>query len=219
MTPHAPHALTDFVRAHTHIHVHPLVPELPLHLARALLPIWEASEREGAPNAEPPYWAFVWPGGALTARFILDRPGWVAGRRVLALAAGSGVAAIAAARAGAAAVTASEIDPRARAALALNAALNGVALHVSDGDPLAAPPPGDALILAGDVCYQRDMAERMLAWLRRARLAGAEVWLADPGRAYLPRAGLEELARAHVPTLRELEDRDARETTLYRLLS
>lgn len=211
-------AAAAFIRANTRPQAHPLVPEIHLWLADAITPIWTASEDALAESGiEPPYWAFVWPGGAATARFVLDRPALIAGRRVLDLAAGSGIAAIAAARAGAGHVAAAEIDATARAAIALNAAANAVTLEVTDGDPLAAPPPGDVLILAGDVCYQRDMAARVIAWLRDAVSSGAEVWLADPGRAYLPTSGLEEMARIDVPTSLELEDRTLRETTLYRL--
>jgi predicted nicotinamide N-methyase len=214
----AAHDPAAFIRANTLVQSHVLVPEIRLHLADKITPIWTASEQALEEiGIEPPYWAFVWPGGAATARFILDRPELVSGRPVLDLAAGSGIAAIAAAKAGAASVTAAEIDASARAAIALNAALNDVALGISEGDPLAGAPPGDTLILAGDVCYQRDMAERVLAWLHRARAAGLEVWLADPGRAYLPKTGIAEMARIGVPTSLELEDRNFRETVLYRL--
>ncbi len=214
----AAHDPAAFIRANTLVQSHVLVPEIRLHLADKITPIWTASEQALEEiGIEPPYWAFVWPGGAATARFILDRPELVSGRPVLDLAAGSGIAAIAAAMAEAASVTAAEIDASARAAIALNAALNDVALGISEGDPLAGAPPGDTLILAGDVCYQRDMAERVLAWLHRARAACSEVWLADPGRAYLPKTGLAEMARIGVPTSLELEDRNFRETVLYRL--
>ena len=194
------------------------MPELRLHLATEITPIWRASE-EGlnAPGCEPPFWAFAWPGGAAIARHILDHPESVRGRAVLDVAAGSGIAAIAAARAGAARATAAEIDPLARAAIAMNARANGVTVEIAAGDPLAAPPPGAGLVVAGDVCYERDMAERMTAWLRAAAAAGAEAWLADPGRAYLPEGNLAEIARTAVPTSLELEDRTLRETVIYRL--
>lgn len=207
-----------FITANTQAARHPLVPEITLRLADAITPIWHASEetlqREGI---EPPYWAFCWPGGAATARFILDRPENVKGRTVLDLAAGCGVAAIAAAKAGAGRVTASEIDPMAVAAIALNAEDNSVTVDVACKDLLAEPPPIDTLILAGDVCYQRDMAERMTQWLCEAVAAGSEVWLADPGRAYLPKTRLAEIARYAVPTSLELEDREERDTAIYRL--
>ena len=194
------------------------MPEVRLHLADEITPIWHASEATlQAEGIEPPYWAFAWPGGAATARYLLDHPDAVVGRRVLDVAAGSGIAAIAAALAGAAKVTAADIDPMACAAVRVNAAANDVAVSVVTGDPLATPPPGDTLILAGDVCYQRDMAARMTAWLGEAVVAGSEVWLADPGRSYLPEAGLAEIARYHVPTSLELEDREMRATVIYRL--
>jgi predicted nicotinamide N-methyase len=151
------------------------------------------------------------------ARLILDRPAHAAGRRVLDFAAGCGLAAIAAAKAGAALVEAAEIDPLAIAATRANAALNGVAVTTLEGDVVGAACRWD-LILAGDVCYEAPMAGHILPWLRGMAAAGAEVWLADPGRAYVPRQGLAELARHSVPTTRELEDREAREVVISRLL-
>lgn len=207
-----------FVRANTRLARHPLVPEIALHLALEITPIWQASERTlEARGVEPPFWAFAWPGGAATARYLLDHPERITGRAVLDIAAGSGIAAIAAAKAGAARVAAAEVDEFARAAIRLNAEANGVALEIPEGDPLAGAPPGEGLVLAGDVCYERAMAARVIAWLTRAAEAGAEVLIADPGRAYLPEAGLEEVARLMVPTTLELEDREARETVIYRL--
>lgn len=212
-------AVDAFIRANTRLGRHPLVPEVSLHLASAITPIWTASEDSLVTSGvEPPFWAFAWPGGAATARFILDRPDRVRGRAVLDLAAGSGIAAIAAAKAGAGPVTAADVDPTARAAIALNARANEVEIAISDGDPLAQGPPKEGLILAGDVCYARAMAEQVIDWLRAAHRAGTEVWLADPGRAYLPMTGLNEMARIEVPTSLELEDRKLRETVLYRLV-
>ena len=206
-----------FLRAHTTVAQPPLVPEISLHLATRITPIWQATEawlaREGI---EPPFWAFAWPGGIATARLLLDRPGLVAGRRVLDFAAGCGIAAIAAARCGAS-VEAAEIDPLAAAALRLNAALNGVEIAVTEGDVVGAECRWD-VILAGDVCYEAPMTAHILPWLRRLAEAGAEVLLADPGRAYLPGSGLEPVARHAVPTSRELEDRELREVVIYRLL-
>ena len=208
----------DFIKAQTRPMPHPLVPEITIYQATAITPIWTASEDSLTEiGMEPPYWAFVWPGGAATARYLLDTPAAVAGRVVFDIAAGSGIAAIAAAKAGARTVSASEIDAKARAAITLNAAANNVTIDVPPGDPLDVAPPAGAVILAGDVCYQRDMAERMMAWLHRAREAGAEILLADPGRAYLPKTGLAECARYRVPTSLELEDRETRETVIYRL--
>ena len=205
----------DFIRAHTTL-AHPaLAPELTLWSATEITPLWQATEAWlAARDLAPPFWAFAWPGGQALARHVLDHPELVAGRRVLDFAAGGGIAAIACARAGAASVAAAEIDPLARAAIALNAAENGVPVTVAADDVVGTPGQWD-LILAGDVCYEAPMTARILPWLRDLARR-AEVILADPGRAYLP-AGLAALARYSVPTTRELEDRESREVTLYRL--
>ncbi|TDH62292.1 methyltransferase [Dankookia rubra] len=196
-----------------------MVPEIPLHLATEITPIWQATEAWlGAQGIEPPFWAFAWPGSQAMARLILDHPAHVAGRGVLDFAAGCGLAAIAAARAGAASVEAAEIDPLALAATRLNAALNEVSVATPEGDVVGAACRWD-LILAGDVCYEAPMTRHILPWLRAMAAAGAEVWLADPGRAYVPRDGMAELARFEVPVTRELEDRDHRLVTICRLLA
>lgn len=208
----------EFVRTHTAVSHAPLVPEIALHLAGEITPIWQASEAWlKQHDLEPPFWAFAWPGGQATARLLLDEPARVRGRRVLDFAAGCGIAAIAAAMAGAAAVEAAEIDPLARAATRLNAALNGVGVATPEGDLVGAPCRWD-VILAGDVCYEAPMTAHILPWLRAMAAGGAEVLLADPGRAYLPSEGLEPVARHAVPTTLELEDRTMREVTLFRLL-
>lgn len=208
----------DFVRAHTAVGRAALVPEIALHLASEITPIWQATEEWlKERNIEPPFWAFAWPGGQATARLLLDEPARVAGRRVLDFAAGCGIAAIAAAMAGATVVEAAEIDPLALAAVRINAALNGVTVATPEGDIVGAPCRWD-VILAGDVCYEAPMTAHILPWLRGMAAGGAEVLLADPGRAYLPREGLEALARHTVPTTLELEDRAQREVTLFRLL-
>lgn len=213
-----PQAAAAFVVAQTAIGRAPLVPELALHLASEITPIWQATEESLArAGVEPPYWAFAWPGGQALARFVLDDPAQVAGRRVLDLAAGGGIAAIAAARAGAAEVTAAEIDPLAAAAIRANATLNGVDVAVALADPLLAPPAAE-VILAGDVCYEARMSARVVPWLRAGAARGIVVLLADPGRAYLPREGLVPLARYEVAVTRELEDRLVRVTTVYRVL-
>jgi predicted nicotinamide N-methyase len=152
------------------------------------------------------------------ARAVLDDPKLVAGKRVLDFAAGCGIAAIAAAQAGAALVEAAEIDPLALAAVRLNAALNGVAVATPPGDVVGAPCRWDT-VFAGDVCYEAPMTTHILPWLRGLVAAGAEVLIADPGRAYLPKAGLAPMARYSVPTTRELEDREVREVTIHRLLA
>ena len=207
--------LQDFVRTHTIPGYAPLVPELTLHLATEITPIWQATEDWLAQrNIEPPFWAFAWPGGQALARHVLDQPETVAGRRVLDFAAGGGIAAIAAARAGAIA-EAAEIDPMAIAAIRLNAAANGVTVAAATGDVVGAACRWD-LILCGDVCYEAPMTAHILPWLQ-TMARSAEVWVADPGRAYLPRLGLTGFATYCVPTTLELEDRTERQVTLYRL--
>jgi len=210
----------EFVRAQTALGAAALVPEIALRLADAVTPLWEATEaslaRSGLP---PPFWAFAWPGGQAIARLILDRPDLVRGRAVLDFAAGCGVAAIAAAKSGAARVAASEIDPFAAAAIRLNAAANGHTVEVLEADLLDGPPPACDLILAGDLCYERPMAERVFAWLSAAADAGIQVLLADPGRAYLPAAGLGELARYDVPTSLDLEKSTMMPTKVFALAS
>ncbi len=206
----------SFVTAHTVLDRAPLVPEITLYLASEITPIWQATEAWLAEHdVAPPFWAFAWPGGQALARHVLDNPSIVAGRRVLDFAAGCGIAAIACALAGAASVEVAEIDRLALAAIALNAAANGIALAVPDHDIVGTDCRWD-LILCGDVCYEAPMTGRILPWLHR--MAGhAEVWLADPGRAYLPRDGLTAFANYRVPTSLELEDRTERQVTLYRL--
>jgi predicted nicotinamide N-methyase len=207
----------EFVAAQTAISRAPLVPEIALHLASEITPIWQATEAWLAEqNIEPPFWAFAWPGGQALARAVLDDPKLVAGKRVLDFAAGCGIAAIAAMQAGAVLAEAAEIDPLALAAVRLNAALNGVAVATPPGDVVGAPCRWD-VIFAGDVCYEAPMTGHILPWLRGLVAAGAEVLIADPGRAYLPKAGLDPIARYSVPTTRELEDREVREVTIHRL--
>jgi predicted nicotinamide N-methyase len=207
-----------FVRANTLPARPPLVPELVLYLASEITPIWQATEdwlRET--GTAPPFWAFAWPGGQALARHLLDHPETVAGRRVLDFAAGCGIAAIAAARAGAALVEAAEIDQLAAAAIGLNAAANGARVAAITCDVVGAACRWD-LILCGDVCYEAPMTGHILPWLR-GLASEAEVWLADPGRAYLPREGLVAFASHVVPTTFELEDRTERPVTLFRLQS
>lgn len=205
----------EFIVGHTALTAPPLVPEVRLHLATEVTPLWEATEsfldKTGLP---PPYWAFAWPGGQALARWVLDHPQQVRGKRVLSFAAGSGVEAIACALAGAASVEAAEIDAFAIAALGLNAAANGVTVAPVAEDLTAGAQVGRwDLVLAGDVCYERPMADAVLRWLGRLN---TEVVLADPGRAYLPKSGLTALATYAVPTSLDLEDRAERVTVVYR---
>ncbi len=207
---------TAFIQANTRIGHAPLVPEIALHLATEITPIWQATEdwlhRAGI---EPPFWAFAWPGSQALARHVLDRKALVAGRRVLDFAAGGGLAAIACVRAGAVFVEAAEIDQLAVMAITANAALNGVAVGATGRDLVGSPCRWD-LILCGDVCYEAPMTGHILPWLR-AMARDAEVWIADPGRAYVPTEGMDVIATYIVPTTRELEDRDERRVVLYRL--
>ena len=208
-----------FVRRNTAITAPPLIPEIRLHLATEITPIWQATEETLARSAlPPPFWAFAWAGGQALARYLLDHPEAVAGRSVLDFGAGSGLVAIAAAKAGAASVLAAEIDHFAAAAIAANAALNEVAIAVTTADVLGTCDPRWEVVTAGDVCYERPMAERVTAWLRVLAARGSLILLGDPGRAYLPRYGMQERARYLVPTSRELEDRDSRDGVVWEML-
>lgn len=209
---------TDFVRTHTRPAATPHVPEVVLCLADEVIDLWERTESHAAQtNLAPPFWAFAWAGGQALARYVLDHPALVAGRRVLDFAAGSGLVAIAAARSGAAHVTASEIDPYAVAAIEVNAAANGVTVHATLADVCAGDGGGYDVVLAGDVFYSRPMTERVLPFLTQARRGGALVLAGDPGRAYLPSTGLTALARYDVPVIRALEDADTKATTVWAL--
>lgn len=206
-----------FVRSQTQVAAPSLVPEIALHLATEITPIWQATEIWcDLNNIDPPFWAFAWPGGQALARHVLDHPEIVAGRRILDFAAGSGIAGIACALAGAAVVEAAELDPLARVALALNAAANGVSLTLPIEDVVGSTCRWD-LILCGDVCYEAPMTAHIMPWLRRMATE-ADVWIADPGRAYLPCEGLTPFATYTVPTSLELEDRTERQVILYGLV-
>ncbi len=212
------HARVAFVRAQTALTPPPLVPEIRLHLATEVTPLWRASEAMLATkDVPPPYWAFAWPGGQALARYLLDHPEVVRGRRVLDFAAGSGLVGIAAAQAQAGTVTAADIDAHAAAAIALNAAANRATMDIVTEDLIGRPSAWD-VVLAGDVCYEQPMAERTLAWLRSLSAAGTEVLLGDPGRTYRPTDGLMELARYQVPTSLELETRTMCDTAVWQLL-
>jgi predicted nicotinamide N-methyase len=194
----------------------PLVPELRLALADEAVPLWRKTEEElGEIGLPPPFWAFAWAGGQALARYLLDRPEIVRGRRVLDFASGSGLVAIAAAKAGAAEVQASEIDAFAQAAIALNAEANGVRVAVRAGD-IVGRDDGWDVALAGDVSYERDMAAAVTDWLATLARRGAEVLIGDPGRSYLARDRLERLAEYAVPVTRELEDSEIKNTGVYR---
>lgn len=214
-----PSVAADFVRAHTRLLPAPYLPHLQLHLADDAIDLWEKTEAElGEVGLPPPFWAFAWAGGLALARYVLDHPELVRGRRVFDLASGCGVVAIAAARAGAATVSASEIDPFAVAAIGLNARANRVAVDVTLGDVLDEDPGPDAeVVFAGDVFYSKPMTDRVLPFLRRARDRGATVLAGDPGRAYLPRTAFDVLATFDVPVPHALEDTDIKPTTVLHL--
>ncbi|MGH6878950.1 MAG: class I SAM-dependent methyltransferase [Rhizomicrobium sp.] len=228
----------SFVRANTELAAPPLVPEIDLHLATEVVPLWrkteEALEAEGVP---PPYWAFAWAGGQALARYVLDHRETVARRSVLDFGAGSGLVAIAAVKSGARMVVAADTDGFAAAAIGLNCWANGVRCRIRKAsawgpptarrsekieiltDDIIGHPCGWDVILVGDMCYERPLAERLLHWLRHCAHEGAEVLLGDPGRAYFPSGDTVRLATYRVRTTRELEDRDIRETGAYRLVS
>ncbi len=207
-----------FIRAHAAVARPPLVPEIALYQATEITPLWQAAEdwleREGL---DPPFWAFAWAGGQALARYLLDSPDTVAGRAVLDFAAGSGLVGIAAALAGAARVEAVDVDACAGAAMSLNARLNGVQIEPRVADLVGTSSRGWDVVLAGDVCYERPMAERVGPWLRSLAAGGALVLLGDPGRAYLPESGLTQLARYAVETTREIEDTDVRNARVWRV--
>jgi predicted nicotinamide N-methyase len=210
--------VNSFITTNTMISAAPLVPEIALYLATEITPIWHATETflhtEGL---SPPFWAFAWPGSQALARHILDHPALVVGRRVLDFAAGGGLAAIACAKAGAESVEAAEIDHLAAEATRLNAMMNGVSITTTARDIVGETNRWD-LILCGDVCYEAPMTSHILPWLRRMSQCGAEVWIADPGRAYLPTDGLVPFATYAVTTTLELEDRTTRDTRLLRMV-
>lgn len=211
------HDPAAFIRAETRLIAPPHVPEIRLHLADEALDLWRRTEEEldrmGLP---PPYWAFAWAGGQALARYILDNPERVAGRRVLDFASGSGIVAIAAARAGAAAVVATDIDAFSLAAISLNAAANDVAVTASGADVLSTGAAGYDVVLAGDVFYEKPMADRVEPFLRQAQAAGALVLFGDPGRSYIPKAGVEAIATYEVPVTRALEDSEVKRTRVWR---
>lgn len=206
-----------FVRANTALLPVPHAPELVLHVADEATALWEKTEEElGQLGLPPPFWAFAWAGGQALARYVLDHAEVVAGRRVLDFAAGSGLVAIAAAKAGAVRVEAADIDPFARAAMPLNAAANGVSIHPR-GEDLIDTDEGWDVVLAGDICYERDLAARVVAWLERLAARGASVLIGDPGRAYLPQERLARIAAYEVPVTRDLEDAEVKRSCVWRV--
>ena len=206
MTPEA------VVRSATSWEAVPFVPEVRLLTAAEPFSLWDRTERDA-----PPFWAFPWAGGQALARYVLDHPGVVARRRVFDVASGSGLVAIAAAKAGAASVAAGDIDLNAIAAIGINAAANRVAVSSRAFDLADGDAPDAEVVLAADVFYQRELAGLALGFLRAAAGSGADVLVADPGRAFLPAAVLSPLTSYQVPVLSVLEDAPVKNVTVYRL--
>ena len=209
----------EIIRSGTRLAPVPLVPEIRLHQASEPIGMWQRTEEvTGQAGLDPPFWAFAWAGGRALARYLLDHPETVRGRRVIDVASGSGLVAIAAVMAGAAAVTAYDIDPLAVAAIAVNAAANGVAVPAVCADVLASDtPPDTGLVLVADAFYERDLAGRVLGFLERSRAGGAGVLAGDFGRTYLPRHRLIPLASYDVPGLLAMEGSDVKRTTVWTL--
>ncbi len=206
----------DFVRANTALRAVPLTPEIELYVADESLPLWEKTEDElGAIGLPPPFWAFAWAGGQALARHVLDHPTLVAGRAVLDFGAGSGLVGLAAAKAGAASVVATDIDAFAVAAMQANAAANRLALSPRLDDVVGRDDGWD-VVLAADVAYEAGPADRIFTWLHGLAARGATVLIGDPGRSYLPQARLVAVAEYQAPTTRELEDQEIKRTTVWR---
>jgi predicted nicotinamide N-methyase len=208
----------QFIRDHTVLSETPLVPEISLYVASEMLPIWQMTEDEmqkvGLP---PPFWAFAWAGGQALARYVLDNPELVAGKRVLDFGAGSGLAGIAAAKAGAVAVTAAEIDSIAIIAVALNARANNVTIAPIERDIVGDITDEWDVVLAADVCYEGPASKRIVSWLDDLARSGVLVLMGDPGRTYFPKSGHEKLISYAVKTTTELEDTDLRNTSVWRV--
>jgi predicted nicotinamide N-methyase len=206
----------DFVLANTRLIKPPLTPEIRLRLADEAVPIWEKTEEElGAMGLPPPFWAFAWAGGQALARYVLDHAELVEGKRVLDFASGSGLVAIAAAKAGAAEVTASDIDAFAIAAIEANSAGNGVAV-TPRLENLIGADDGWEVVLAGDIAYEKDFAGAAMDWLARLARRGATVLIGDPRRSYLPLDRLDCVIDYSVPVTRELEDSEIKRTGVFR---
>jgi predicted nicotinamide N-methyase len=213
----------EIIRTGTRLRSVPLVPQIRLHQASDPISLWQRTElAAGRTGLDPPFWAFAWAGGQALACYLLDHPEVVRDRRAIDVASGSGLVAIAAAKAGAAAVTAFDTDPLAAAAISINAAANGVTVGAVCADILdedGPPSPGTDLLLAGDAFYERDLATRVMRFLERGHARGIAVLAGDCGRAYLPRDRLTPLATYDVPGLRLLEDTDIKRTTIWALLA
>ncbi|MFC5384896.1 class I SAM-dependent methyltransferase [Aquamicrobium segne] len=212
----SPQTAENFIRANTALLSPPHVPQIALHLAQEAHDLWQKTEEELARiGLPPPFWAFAWAGGQGLARYILDHPEIVQGKKVLDFATGSGIVAIAAAKAGASSVVAADIDPFCQTAVFLNAQANHVCL-IFDGSDLIGADHGWDVVLAGDVFYEKPFSERLIPWFEALTLRGAEIFVGDPGRSYLPKSGLEQLALYEVPVTRALEDTEIKRTIVWR---
>ena len=210
---------SQFILANTDLIAPPHVPEITLHLASEVHDLWHKTESEleeiGLP---PPFWAFAWAGGQGLARYVLDHPDLVRGRRVVDFASGSGLVAMAAAKAGAAAVLAADIDPWSAPAIRLNAVANGVEVGITGEDLVGRALEAD-ILLAGDVFYDKGFADRLVPWFSDLVAGGVTVLAGDPGRSYLPRQHLQQLATYEVPVTRVLEDSEVKRTTVWSFAS
>lgn len=212
------HDWADFIRSNTRLLRPPLVPELQLHLAEESLPIWRRTEEELAEeNVPPPYWAFAWAGGQALARYLLDHPEIVHGRSVTDLGSGSGITAIAAARAGARHILAADIDAVACVAIRLNAEVNEVRVDVTQDDLLRSPPLGADVVLIGDLFYERPLAAAVMTYIVAAQEGGARIIVGDPRRSYFPKDRFVSRAEYRVPVTRELEDAEIKQTAVWEL--
>ncbi|MFC0105004.1 class I SAM-dependent methyltransferase [Kibdelosporangium aridum] len=208
-----------FVRAHTRLGVAPHVPEIQLYLAEDAFDLWERVEAEiGEKGLAPPFWAFAWAGGQALARYVLDNPSLVAGRSVLDLAAGCGIVALAAAKAGARRVVANEIDQFAIDAIVLNAEANGLTVQTEFGDMVDGDAEGFDVVLAGDIFYDTAVTSRMMPFIRRLQARDVTVLVGDPGRKHLPREQFSQVAQYEVPVPKALEDAEIKTTTVWRPL-
>ena len=234
-----PEEREHFIRANTTVLPVPLVPEIRLHLAHESVPLWQKTEEElGEIGLPPPFWAFAWAGGQALARYVIDNPETVKAKKVLDLASGSGLVAIAAVKAGAAHVLAADIDAFAVAAIKLNLTHNirhsgesrnlsntekdsgfrrNDGLTVTSENLLTTPPPAVNTILVGDLFYEKSLAESVFTWLIQAKTQGTTVLIGDPGRSYLPKDELTKLAEYNVPVTRDLEDAEIKRTAVWTL--
>ncbi len=211
-------AVRRIITATTRLATVPYVPEIRQQQADDPFTVWEQTEQAaGQVTLPPPFWAFPWAGGQALARYLLDEPAWVAGQRVLDIASGSGLVAIAASRAGARTVVAADVDGLAVRAISVNAAANGVRVQPLLADLLDDEAADADVVLCADAFYEQDLAPRALAFLQRARRDGAAVLVGDPGRAFLRTAGLTPLASYEIPVTIALEGMTAKQATVYEL--